>query len=64
MAIENLPAFHEFNDDRRTRYRKAAERLQQWSVEDYGYDERVGQLLADELKDLSLRCVDRDASSA
>ena len=64
MSTVTLPAFHEVVAERRERYARAAERIQQWSREDHEYDERVGQLLAEELKDSALRCEDRDAPSA
>lgn len=49
---------------RRERYRRAAELLRQWGLEDPEYDERVGAILNDELKkDSSLQCVNNVPSS-
>jgi hypothetical protein len=64
VSTVTLPTLHEVDADRPERYCKAAERIQQWSREDHEYDERVGQLLAEELKDSALRCEDRDAPAA
>ena len=64
MSTVTLPALYDLGVDRRERYFRAAERIQQWSREDHEYDERVGQILTEELKDSALRCEDRDAPSA
>lgn len=64
MNTTITPTIEELDAIRRERYRKAAERIQQWSHEDREYDERIGQLLADELKDSGLRCEDRDETCA
>ncbi len=63
MSTTLVPTTDELEVIRRERYRKAAERLRQWSQEDHEYDERVGQLLEEELKDAGLRCEDRDELS-
>ena len=60
MSMTIVPTIEELDAIRRERYRKAAARLRQWSSEDHGYDERIGQLLEEELKDSSLRCEDYD----
>ena len=60
MSTTLVPTTDELKVIRHERYRKAAERLRQWSQEDHEYDERVGQLLEEELKDAGLRCEDRD----
>ena len=64
MSTRLVPTTDELESIRRERYRKAAERLRQWSHEDQEYDERIGQLLEVELKDSGLRCEDRDESAA
>lgn len=64
MSTTLVPNTDELEYIRRERYRKAAERLQQWSKEDREYDERVGRLLDLELKDAGLRCEDRDEPAA
>ncbi len=64
MSTTLVPTTDELEVIRRERYRKAAERLREWSQEDHEYDERVGQLLEVELKDAGLRCEDRDEPAA
>ncbi len=64
MSTTLIPTTDELETIRHERYRKAAERLLQWSQEDHEYDERVGQLLEIELKDAGLRCEDRDEPAA
>lgn len=64
MSTTIIPTIEELAVIRRERYRKAAERIRQWSQEDREYDERVGTLLEEELKDSRLRCEDRDESAA
>lgn len=61
---ECVPVVDQAETQRRERYRQAVERLQQWAQEDPGYDERVGELLAKELKDASLACEDRDEATS
>ena len=56
MKDETSPTADQTELKRRERYRKAAELLAQWSREDDGYNERVSQILAEELKDSSLKC--------
>ena len=60
MSTTLVPTADELEVIRRERNHKAAEKLRQWSKEDPEYDEHVGQLLDEELKDSSLRCEDRD----
>ena len=64
MSTSIVPTTEELDAIRRERYLKASARLQQWSSEDRTYDERIGQLLEEELKDSQLRCEDCDESRA
>ena len=60
MSTNLVPTHEELEAIRRERYRKAAELLRKWSLEDPEYDERVGSLLEEELKDSGLRCGEPD----
>ena len=62
MSTTIVPTIEELDAIRRERYRKAAERIQQWSRENREYDERVGELLDRELNDNGLRCEEPDES--
>ena len=62
MNINPPPAAGEIDAIRCQRYQKAAQLIRQWSREDPEYDERVGQLLDDELSVIGVR-MHNDTSS-
>lgn len=46
------------------RYKKAAALLRKWMAEEDDYDERVGTVLEQELKDSAMRCGEPDEAGA
>jgi len=55
MSMTVAPTDEELEAARRERYQRAAEKLRQWSQESREYDERVGELMDQELKREGIR---------
>lgn len=63
-SVDLSPTEPELDAIRRARYRKAAEMVRMWANEDPAYNERVGELVRQELNEEGVRCRDADESAA